>query len=103
MLPDYWIERLIDLALSPALWLSALLVVICALLFTLWRGGGWRQGVRDLIAAALGFLAGQLVASFLGLDLLRMGDVQLLFGTMGAVAALAAGRFLPRSRLLPGA
>ena len=95
-----WSDRVLDSVLSPALWLSVLLVLICAALFTVWRGGGWRQFWRDLPAGCIGFGLGQAAGSLSGLDLLRVGDVQLLWGVAGAVSVLLLGRRLrsPGSR-----
>lgn len=94
-----WSDRVLDGVLSPALWLSVLLALICAALFTAWQGGGWRQFWRDLPAGCIGFGLGQATGSLLGLDLLRVGDVQLLWGLAGAVIVLFLGR-RPRT---PGA
>lgn len=87
-----WSDRLLDIALSPALWLSVALALIYAALFTVWRGGGRRQFPRDLLAGLIGFGVGQAAGVLSGLDLLRVGDVQLLWGTAGAVGALWLGR-----------
>ena len=96
MIPGPWLEKLLDVALSPGLWLSVLLVLIYSLLFSAWRWGGWRQLARDVLAALLGFGAGQLAGTLMGLSWLKVGQVQLLWGTILAVAALALGRRLWR-------
>ena len=97
MSPNVWIDRLLDIVRSPGLWLSVLLAVIYSLIFAAWRWAGWRQVPRDLLAGLLGFAAGQLFGTLVGFTNLRVGLVQLLWGTIGAVAALAAGRRLWRS------
>lgn len=92
MVPSSWPDRLLNLALNPALWLSVLLAIIYSSLFTLWRGGGWGQWVRDLAFGLLGFALGHLLAGWSGLHWLQIGDVQLLWGSLGALAALLLGR-----------
>lgn len=94
MIPGPWLEKLLDVALAPGLWLSALFALIYGLLFSVWRWDGWRQLGRDVLAALLGFAAGQLAGTLIGLNWLRVGQVQLLWGTAGAVAALTLGRRL---------
>lgn len=95
------IDRALDIALSPALWLCVLFGLIYGLLFTLWRGGGFRQLPRDLAAALLGFGLGQLLASSLHLPTLLVGEVHLLWGSFFAVLALLAGRRFWRARPAP--
>jgi hypothetical protein len=92
---------LLDLVLSPALWLSLTLSVLMSLAFTAWRGGDARQLVRDLLASALGFGAGQLLGALLGFNWLRVGPVYVLWGLLGAGAALMLGRALWRWRMQP--
>ena len=97
MIPSAWVEAALDVLLSPGLWLSVVLALIYSLLFSAWRWSGWRQLGRDIVAGLLGFAAGQLIGTATGFDWLRIGQVQLLLGTAGAVAALAAGRNLWRT------
>ncbi len=91
MLPT-WDDRLWDLLLSPALWLSVTLALGYSLLFSLWRGGGWRQLPRDLVTGCVGFGLGQLAGYLLDINLLRVGEVHVLWGTLGAALALLLGR-----------
>jgi uncharacterized membrane protein YeaQ/YmgE (transglycosylase-associated protein family) len=92
------VERALDLLLSPALWLSVLLTALVSLAFTGWRGGGARQAIRDLLAGLIGFAAGQVVGRFLGIDWLRLGQVYVLWGLLGAAGALMLGRMLWQRR-----
>jgi uncharacterized membrane protein YeaQ/YmgE (transglycosylase-associated protein family) len=92
MTPDPWLDRLLNIALSPALWLSVLLAFIYSTLFTIWRGGGWRGWLLDLLAGLIGFALGQLAATLFDSTLVRVGDVHLLWATVGAVIALLLGR-----------
>jgi hypothetical protein len=91
-------DWVLDVALSPALWLSAFLAIAASLLFYLWRGGGRRQLGRDVLAGLAGFAAGQVLGMALRLPDLRLGDVQLIWGLLGCVAGLVAGRRFPRGR-----
>lgn len=97
MIPNAWFDLALDVALSPGLWLSILLAVIYSLLFSAWRWAGWGQLGRDVLAGLLGFAVGQLIGTLAGFDLGRIGQVQLLLGTAGAVAMLAVGRIFWRS------
>lgn len=95
-MPYRLVDALLDFVLSPALWLGVLIALIYSLLFTLLRGGGWRQIPRDLSASLAGFWAGHLVAGLVHLDLLRVGELRLLGATLGAAIALLAGRVIAR-------
>jgi uncharacterized membrane protein YjjP (DUF1212 family) len=91
-----WIDRVIDVVLSPALWLSVVVALVCSVLFYAWRGGGARQFGRDVVAGLLGFGAGQLIGAYLQLNLPRLGEIQVVAGVAGAVFALFIGRLIWR-------
>ena len=76
----------------PAPGFSVLLALIYSLLFSALWWGGWRQTGRDLLAGLVGFALGQLLGSLLDFQWLRVGEVQLLWGTVLAVLTLALGR-----------
>ena len=97
MIPNDWLDLALDVVFSPGLWLSVLLAVIYSLLFSTWRWAGWGQLGRDVLAGLLGFAAGQLIGTLVGFDWGRIGQVQLLFGTAGAVTLLAVGRAVWRT------
>jgi hypothetical protein len=97
MIPGAWLDTGLDVLLSPGLWLSVFLVLIYVLLLSVWRWGGWRQLGRDMLAGLLGFAVGQLIGTLAGINWLRIGQVHLLLGTVGAVIALAVGRMIRRS------
>jgi hypothetical protein len=97
MIPNEWFDLALDVVFSPGLWLSVLLAVIYSLLFSAWRWAGWGQLGRDVLAGLLGFAAGQLIGTLVGFNGGRIGQVQLLLGTAGAVALLAVGRTFRRS------
>jgi len=90
------IDGVMDVVLSPALWLSVAVAVACSVLFYGWRGGGARQLGRDIVVSLLGFGIGQLAATYLQLDFLRLGQVQPLAGIAGAICALFLGRLVWR-------
>lgn len=89
------LDVMLDVALSPVLWLCVLLGLVFGGLFTLWRGGGWRWLARDMLAGVIGFGAGQLAASVLPLPTLRVGEVHLLWGSLASVLLVLVGRQLP--------
>jgi hypothetical protein len=95
------LDMVLDVALSPVLWLCVLLGLVYGMLFTLWRGGGWRWLARDILVGVAGFGAGQLAASVLGLPTLRVGEVHLFWGTLASVLALLVGRRLLKPRVSP--
>jgi hypothetical protein len=96
MTPDFWLDRLLDIALSPTLWLSIMLSLTYSALFYAWRGGGWRQLGRDLLAGLAGFGAGQAAGALLEIDWLLIGQMRLFTGTLGSLVALFLGRWLAR-------
>ncbi len=86
------VEPLLDFVLSPMVWLSVSLALLYSALFYGWKGGGLRQLARDLLAGLVGFAIGQAIGSWRNWDLLMIGQVQLLAGTVGAILALTVGR-----------
>lgn len=74
--------------IPPSLVLSSLLAVLLATLWYLWRGGGLRAWVVDVLAALLGFGAGQLVGWWLNLPLPSVGQVRVIEGALFALLAL---------------
>ena len=97
MSPNAWLDLFLDVALAPGLWVGVLLALIYSSLFSALWWGGWRQMGRDILVGLSGFALGQLLGILLGFRWLRVGDVQLLWGTVLAVLALALGRVLWRS------
>ena len=92
VIPDPWTEALLDIALSPALWLGVGIAVVCAVIFVIIFGGGLRQLGPAVLASLIGFAAGQLAGSVLDAVLLQVGQLQVLWGTAGSVAALLLRR-----------
>lgn len=95
-------DTVLNVVLSPTLWLCVLLGLTYGVLFALWRGGGWRQLVRDVAIGITGFAAGQLLASFLRLSALRVGEVHFLWGSLTSVLFLLVGRRLLKPHATPG-
>lgn len=93
------LDWVLDAVLSPALWLSVMLALAYGTLFTVWRWAGWRQWGRDLLAGLIGFGVGQAAGMLVGWRWLRLGEVQLLWGTVVTIMALAIGRWLQSRRL----
>ncbi len=87
-------DRLLDAVLAPGLWLSVGIALTYGTLCWSWFGGGARQFARDLLTALLGFALGQVAGSFLNVAWGRIGAVQVLTGTAGALLALWLGRFI---------
>ena len=74
----------------PALAIILLLSIIYGTLFHLWRGKTWQDLALSIFAAVIGIAAGLLVGPFLGFDLLKMGQIYLLEGTILAWALMLA-------------
>ena len=74
--------------LAPSLILSTVLAVLLATIWYAWRGGGLRAWVVDVLAALLGFGAGQLIGWWLNLPLPAVGQVRVIEGSLLALAAL---------------
>jgi uncharacterized membrane protein YeaQ/YmgE (transglycosylase-associated protein family) len=55
-----------------------------------------RQLVRDVVAGLLGFAIGQLVGTYLQIDLFRLGQNQFLAGIAGTIFGLFVGRLIWR-------
>ncbi len=86
------LDAIMDLVLSPSLWLGLLLALSYSMLFYSWQRGGARQLGRDLLAGCVGFGVGQLAGVLLRVNFLLVGQVQLITGTIGALAALLIAR-----------
>ncbi|MEZ4769229.1 MAG: hypothetical protein R2844_12485 [Caldilineales bacterium] len=74
--------------LPPSLILSTVLAVLLATIWYAWRGGGLRAWVVDVLAALLGFGAGQLIGWSLDLPLPAIGQVRVVEGALLALLAL---------------
>ena len=86
-----WPAALLDVLLSPALWLSVALALVYALLFFLWHDESWQHLTSDIAASLLGFAAGHMVATWLGIVPWPLSAVQIVPGTLAALLALLIG------------
>ncbi len=68
--------------IPPAIILSAVIGGIYGALFYLWKGKTWSDLALFIIVAILGFFVGQLVAFLLQLDVMMVGQVHLIEGTL---------------------
>jgi hypothetical protein len=80
--------------LSPPFVLSALIATALAALFNLWQGGSARDLLLYLIAAWLGFALGELVGDLVGLDVLMIGQVHTVEGSLACGLLLFLARWL---------
>lgn len=67
---------------SPALAVILVLSIIYGAFFHLWKGRNWSDLGRALIVAFLGFSAGQLIGVILQLNVLKVGQVHVIEGTI---------------------
>ncbi|GAB4531496.1 MAG: hypothetical protein Kow0063_10810 [Anaerolineae bacterium] len=80
--------------MSPALLLSALIAVIYAALFHLWRGRTFRELPLYILASGLGFGLGQLIGNATGLDIFMIGALHIIEASLGSWVALFIARWL---------
>lgn len=78
----------------PALAIILLLSIIYGALFHLWRGETWRDFAISVFTAVIGMALGLLLGPFLGFDLLKMGQVYILEGTILAWMLMLAVAWL---------
>ncbi len=70
--------------IPPAIIVIIVLGVIYGALFYLWKGKSWSDMALFIAVAILGFFVGQLVAFLLNLDVLQVGQVHWIEGTLFA-------------------
>jgi hypothetical protein len=78
---------------SPPLILSLIIASAYAAIFNLWQGGSARDLLIYLVACWLGFAIGELAGDFLGLDVLMIGQIHVMEGTIGALLLLALAKW----------
>jgi hypothetical protein len=83
-----------NILLSPALALSALIASGYSFLFHFLWGRTFGQLARYWVVGLIGFGLGQLAATLTGWNLLVIGDVHLIEGTLGCWLALFVARAL---------
>ncbi len=83
-----------QILLSPPLILSLIIASAYAAFFNLWQGGSARDLLIYLVACWLGFAIGELAGDFVGLDILMIGQIHVLEGTVGSLILLFVARWL---------
>ena len=78
----------------PALVLGFLLSTLYGAVFHLWKGGGAGRLMLDLVLAWAGFSAGQYAGDLLGLDVGRIGPLQVAAASAMTAVFLLVGHFL---------
>jgi hypothetical protein len=79
--------------LSPPLVLSLIIASAYAAFFNLWQGGSARDLLLYLLACWLGFGIGELAGDFLSLDILMIGQIHVLEGTIGSLLLLVLAKW----------
>jgi hypothetical protein len=83
-----------SMLLSPPLILSLIIASAYAAIFTLWQRGNARDLLIYLLACWLGFAIGELIGDAVHLDILMIGQIHVVEGTIGSVALLALAKWL---------
>jgi len=71
-----------------------LLSTMLATLFNLWQGGSVRDLALYLIAGWLGFVVGELLGDWMGLDVFMIGEVHVAEAILACVLLLFLARWL---------
>lgn len=83
-----------QILLSPPLILSLLIASAYAAFFNLWQKGSAKDLLLYLVACWLGFGIGELAGDLLGLDVMMIGQIHILEGTVGAWLLLLLAKWL---------
>ncbi|MCO6453440.1 MAG: hypothetical protein J5I90_21845 [Caldilineales bacterium] len=83
-----------DLNINPAVIFILILTLIYGTLFHIVRGRGWVDLLLSLVMALVGMILGQIIGTLLGLNLLRIGQVYVLEGTILAWLLMLAAAWL---------
>ena len=75
----------------PTLFLGLILSTLYGALFHLWRGGNAGRLLLYLILSWIGFWIGQLIGNLLNVSFDTLGQLHLLFATLGSLIFLAIG------------
>jgi uncharacterized membrane protein YeaQ/YmgE (transglycosylase-associated protein family) len=78
----------------PTLLLGLILSTLYGALFHLWRGGNAGRLLLYLILSWIGFWIGQLVGNLLHISFDTLGQLHLLFATLGSLIFLGIGFWL---------
>ena len=80
--------------LSPPMVLSLIVASAYAAIFNLWQGGSAKDLLIYLVACWLGFGIGELAGDLLDVDILMIGQIHLLEGTVGSLVLLVLAKWL---------
>jgi uncharacterized membrane protein YeaQ/YmgE (transglycosylase-associated protein family) len=78
----------------PTLFLGLVISTLYGSIFHLWRGGNAGRLLLYLILAWIGFWLGQLIGNYLGVSFDTLGQLHLVFSTLGSVIFLGIGYWL---------
>jgi uncharacterized membrane protein YeaQ/YmgE (transglycosylase-associated protein family) len=78
----------------PTLLLGIILSTLYGALFHLWRGGSAGRLLLYLLLAWIGFWLGQLIGNLFNVSFDMLGQLHLLFATLGSLIFLAIGYWL---------
>ncbi len=78
----------------PTLFLGLILSTLFGALFHLWRGGNSGRLLLYLLLSWIGFWIGQLIGNLLNATFDVLGQLHLLFATLGSLIFLAIGFWL---------
>ncbi len=73
-----------SLNIPPAIVIILILSVLYGALFHLWKGKTWRDMGSLILVALTGFIIGQILGIYLQLDVLKLGQVHIIEGTLFA-------------------
>ncbi len=78
----------------PTLFLGLILSTLYGAIFHLWRGGNAGRLLLYLLLSWIGFWIGQLAANILNVSFDILGQLHLVFATLGSLIFLAIGFWL---------
>jgi hypothetical protein len=78
----------------PGIFLGLILSTLYGALFHLWRGGNAGHLLLYLVLAWLGFWLGHLAGNFLNSSFDMLGQLHLLFASLGSIIMLGIGYWL---------
>lgn len=84
----------------PMLLLGFTLSTLFGAGFHVWQGGGARRLGLYLLAGWLGFAIGHFIGDAMGIEMLKVGALNVLSASLGSLVALGAARWLLTSDVL---
>jgi hypothetical protein len=84
----------LSILFSPGLVLGAVLATGYAALFHLWQKRGLSGLQLYVIAAWIGFALGHIANGLIGIHIVRIGQLNVLGGSIGALIALLIARWI---------